>query len=81
MDPLFSDYSTTVRMRIVDNRDLGTTIVMPTVLRVELTVPEPAEGSFETQQTQLRAVYPDATIALCDDDEESEMEGEACALL
>ena len=67
-------------MMIVDNRDLGTTIVMPTVLRVELTVPEPAEGSFETQQTQLRAAYPDATIALSDD-EESEMEGEACALL
>ena len=67
-------------MMIVDNRDLGTTIVMPTVLRVELTVPEPAEGSFETQQTQLRAAYPDATIALSED-EESEMEGEACALL
>lgn len=80
MDPLFSDYSTTVRMMIVDNRDLGTTIVMPTVLRVELTVPEPAEGSFETQQTQLRAAYPDATIALCDDDE-SEAEPQACALL
>lgn len=65
---------------IVDNRDLGTTIVMPTVLRVELTVPEPAEGSFETQQTQLRAAYPDATIALCDDDE-SEAEPQVCALL
>lgn len=65
---------------IIDNRDLGTTVVMPTILHAELKVPGPSDESFEVHQARLEGEYPSELLDL-NGDASMETDMQACPLL